>query len=587
MQDAGCRQKRYHVSCILYLALLLLFTSNAFAGDLKLQELIDEALKKNHDIIMAGARVSTSKYKIPQVQSLPDPMFMLGYQNEGYNRYTYGEMSGAQWMFSASQTFPFPGKLSLKGEMASRDSESLEELYESTKLTTIATIKELYYDLFLTYKNIDLIRDKTTLFSRIEDAAIARYSSGIAPQQEVLMAQTEKYMLLEKEEMLKQKLQSIEAMLNTTLGRLDVNSPLGRPVEPVHTSYIYNIDELITMSRSNSPLIKSRRKMIAAAKVKVNMAVREGYPDFTLGANLFKRKGEFEDMWSLTTTINIPIFYKTKQNMAAAEAGSALTEAEHDLTEVMLMLSSNIRENYSMIKTAEKITELYKNGLIPKTYQNFELAISGYVTGKVEAITVITNLKSLLDYELLYWGQFIEREKAIARLDAITAVSPPPLQNKTQAIVSQEQPASDNAPQIASASGGASQPVVASGDLPERKEEKAQPQKPLLESSLQLPVQPAAKKEPAEPKVETDNSRQNDIKYTVQAGAFKNLEEAETLKHKLETKGYKAYIKKYAKSQNPKLYKVRTGEFAAKEEAAALALKLKNEGMEAFVTLKN
>jgi hypothetical protein len=26
----------------------------------------------------------------------------------------------------------------------------------------------------------------------------------------------------------------------------------------------------------------------------------------------------------------------------------------------------------------------------------------------------------LLDYELLYWSQFVEREKAIARLQAIT-----------------------------------------------------------------------------------------------------------------------------------------------------------------------
>ena len=45
-------------------------------------------------------------------------MFMFGYQNEGHDRYTYGEMQGAQWMFSASQMFPFPGKLPLKGEMA-------------------------------------------------------------------------------------------------------------------------------------------------------------------------------------------------------------------------------------------------------------------------------------------------------------------------------------------------------------------------------------------------------------------------------------------------------------------------------------
>ena len=120
----------------------------------------------------------------------------------------------------------------------------------------------------------------------------------------------------------------------------------------------------------------------------------------------------------------------------------------------------------------------------------------------------------------------------------------------------------------------------ADASKPQIAEEKASPQKPL-------PVQPVVQKEPVEPKAETDNSHQNDIKYTVQAGAFKNLKEAETLKHKLETKGYKAYIKKYAASKNPKLYKVRTGEFTTKEEAAALALKLKNEGLKAFVTLKN
>jgi outer membrane protein TolC len=441
MQDAGCRQKNYRVSCILYLASFLLFTNAVFAEELKLQPLIDEALKNNHELIASGLKVNTSKYRIPQAGSLPDPMFMFGYQNEGYDRTNYGKSPDAQWMYSASQTFLFPGKLSLKEEMATRDSESLKALYESAKLATIARIKELYYDLFLTHKNIGLIRDKAALFSRIEDAAIARYSSGMAPQQEVLMAQTEKYMLLEKEEMLKQKMQSIEAMLNTAVGR-DVNSPLGVPVEPAHASYIYNIDGLIKMSHSNSPLIKSRAKMIAAAKAKVNMAEKEYYPDFTIAGSVFERRGEFKDMWSLTTTINIPIFYKTKQKMAVLEAESALSEAKHELEAVKLMLSSNIRENYSMIKTAEKLTELYRNGLIPKAYQDFELAISGYVTGKVEAITVITRLKSLIDYELLYWGQFIEREKAVTRLEAITAVSNqqsvrPALQNKIEASVIQ------------------------------------------------------------------------------------------------------------------------------------------------------
>jgi len=87
------------------------------------------------------------------------------------------------------------------------------------------------------------------------------------------------------------------------------------------------------------------------------------------------------------------------------------------------MLSSGIRDNYAMVKTAEKLMALYQDGLIPKTRQDFELALAGYGSGKIEAITVISRLKSLLDYETLYWGQFVEREKAVARLESIAGVS--------------------------------------------------------------------------------------------------------------------------------------------------------------------
>ena len=76
-----------------------------------------------------------------------------------------------------------------------------------------------------------------------------------------------------------------------------------------------------------------------------------------------------------------------------------------------------------MLKTSEQLMELYKNALIPKSYQDFEAALAGYATGKTEAITVISRLKSFLDLELSYWQQAVEREKAIARLEAITAVN--------------------------------------------------------------------------------------------------------------------------------------------------------------------
>ena len=409
---------------LLVLTFFFIFSSGTvFAGDLRLDDLIQEALKNNPEILFAEASTSASQYRIPQAKSLPDPMFMFGYQNEGWRRYTYGEMPDAQWMFSASQMIPFPGKLSLKGEMSERESESLRASYESAKLKTVLRVKEFYYDLFLVYKEIDLIREKAMLLKQVEDAAVARYSAGMGLQQEVLMAQTEKYMLLEKEEMLKQKVQSLEAMLNTTIGR-DVNAPLGRPDDLPSAACNYSMDMMIKTAMENSPEIKFRDKMIAAAEAKVRMMQKEYIPDFTLNASYFNRGGqEFDDMWSLTTTINIPLYYKTKQKQAVLEAESSLTGARHELQGTKLMISSSIRDNYSMMKSAERLMELYKNGLIPKTYQDFELSLAGYATGKVEAITVITRLKWLLDYEFLFWGQVAEREKAIARLEAVSGIN--------------------------------------------------------------------------------------------------------------------------------------------------------------------
>jgi outer membrane protein TolC len=348
-------------------------------------------------------------------------MFMFGYQNEGWNKYTWGDMQMSWWMFSASQMVPFPGKLSLKGEMASRESESLRASYDSSRLKVIMKVKELYYDLFLGYRNLDLLKDRVALFSRIEDAATARYSSGMGPQQDVLMAQTEKYMLLEKEEMQKQKIQSLEAMLNSTLGR-EVNSPLGRPSDPSPNVFTRSLDELLRMAYENSPEVRSREKMVGSSETRVRMAEKEYYPDFTFTGNVMKRRGEFDDMWSLTAAMNIPLYYRTKQRQAVSEAKASLSEARNELEATRLMIASNIRDSYAMLTSAQRLMELYRDGLIPKTTQDFESALAGYSAGKVDALTVISRLRALLEFETLYWAQFVEKEKAAARLDSMAGI---------------------------------------------------------------------------------------------------------------------------------------------------------------------
>ena len=404
---------------------------SVWAGELQLQDLIDEALQASPEIQASRAKAAASGFRVPQTMSLPDPMVMAGYQNVVTNRFTFNEMSDSQFMFSASQQFFFPGKRALKGEAAAREEESLSASSQAVRLRTIATIKELYSDLFLAYQSMDLIQEKGVILRKLEDAALARYAAGGGMQQEVLMAQTEKYMLLEREEMLKQKIQTLEAVLNSTVGR-EQAAPLDRPVAPVFSPYSQALPELIGAAYENSPEVKAREKMVAALDAKVRVAEREYYPDITVTGNYGLKGQTFDDMWSLTTTVNVPLYYTTKQQPAIQEAKASLAEAKSELQAVRLRLSSAIRENYAVLQTSERLMELYRQGFNQKTQQDFQAALASYAVGKSDALTVISRIKTITDIETSYWGQLVEWEKAKARLEVLIGKTDPRMEEGRQ-----------------------------------------------------------------------------------------------------------------------------------------------------------
>ena len=121
--------------------------------------------------------------------------------------------------------------------------------------------------------------------------------------------------------------------------------------------------------------------------------------------------------------MNIPLYYRSKQKQAVLEAEASLSEARRELEATRLMIASNIRDSFSMYKSAERLMEIYRQGLIPKTYQDFDSALAGYSSGKTEAITVINRLKALLDFETLYWTQVAVKEKAVARFESMAGIT--------------------------------------------------------------------------------------------------------------------------------------------------------------------
>lgn len=384
---------------------------------LRLETLIDLALKENHDLLMARSGIDTSEYRIPQARVLPDPMVMIGYENEGWSRYTYGEMPGARWIFGVSQMFPWPGKLSTKERTFKKEAESFKSAYEKIRLNVIEELKVKYYELLFLYKSLDSIAEKIKLLEDVENISASRYGSGMAPLADLIMAQTEKYMAMEQEIMYKQRIRSLGAMINSMIGREPI-SPLGRPEDV--TSEKIELDENNLIERAmDSPEIKEIKDLIEAREYKYKSARLEYYPDLTLSAEVSLKPEPYEDMWMVSASFNIPIFYRTKQRNMVFEAKAEVDEMQHRLEASRQMLKSNIIDTVSMLRASEELIGLYRDAFIPKAEQALEASLSAYRTGKIELTQVIKALNSLIDYRLNYWRQVVEREKALARLERL------------------------------------------------------------------------------------------------------------------------------------------------------------------------
>lgn len=408
------------------IAALLLFPQTAsvcLADPQALESLIREALNSNPDLAALKAKTSASRHRIPQANTMPDPMFMVGYENMGTRAYTYGDKD-SKWMFTASQMFPFPGKLALKAEMAEKESESMKFDSLMADINLIQTIRGLYSDLSFSHKELEIVRGQKTLFEKIEETTLARYSSGMGMQQEVLMAQTEKYMLMETEEMLKAGISSLEAMLSGALGRKE-SEGIEKPADLEMKAFTLSQDEAIKKALDEYPEIKARTIMSEASKAKLSMAEKEYYPDFTLSVGYGLIGGDNEDMVNFSATANIPLFYRTKQREGVYEAKKILEQSRHEIEAAKVMIAAKIRDNYAMLKSSGNLATLYKNAIIPKSRQDFDQSLAAYSSGRTEASMTIDRLKKLMDSETALWKNLNEREKAIIRIEALAGIAVP------------------------------------------------------------------------------------------------------------------------------------------------------------------
>jgi outer membrane protein, heavy metal efflux system len=397
---------------------LLLMNVTGFAvadeGQLFLSTLIEELSAHSPEIKAARQRWESAKAVIPQVQALPDPRLQLGYQRMPM---VPPVVEGV--MYGVGQDIPFPGKLKLKGEVAQRDAERLEQEYNATRLRLVAELRQAYFDLHFVHKSIDIVERNKGLLTQFEKTAKARYSVGQAAQQDVFRAQVEISRVLDRLAVLDQQKESLHAAINRLLNR-PPSGPLGTPEEVHATILTVPLHELNQRADQFSPTLQASAKSIDRSERSVSLARRQYYPDFDVTALGIRNDKINDNGYQVMVGIKIPLFYETKQKQGVREAVASLEGAREEFSATRQDLLFQVKDGFVQAQRAERLITILRDAIIPQATLALRAAQSSYAVGKVDFLTLLNSLLTLQDSELELHGEMVSHEKALARLEALT-----------------------------------------------------------------------------------------------------------------------------------------------------------------------
>jgi cobalt-zinc-cadmium efflux system outer membrane protein len=401
------------VSTSLLLACVSTGPASAEESSLTLQALIEEALLRNPDIQAARRRWEASQAIIPQVQSLPDPSLLLGYQRMPMLEPLEGPVYGF------SQKFPFPGKLGLKGEVAARYADRIEQEFLATQLNVISRLKRHYWDLHFIHKSIEIVEKNKLLLMQFEKTANARYSVGKTAQQDVFRAQVELSRVLDRLAVLEQQKESLHAAINRILNHPPIG-PLGTPEEIHLTPILQDLPELARQAEAFSPILLASAKSVAQGEESVSLARKEYFPDFNLSALGTRNERINENGYQIMLGIQIPLFYQTKQREGVNQAAADLSRAREDLTATRQDLLFQVKDAFERARRATRLVKIVGQAIIPQATLALQSAQAGYGVDKVDFLTLLNNLLTLQENELELHGEMVEHEKSVARLEELT-----------------------------------------------------------------------------------------------------------------------------------------------------------------------
>jgi cobalt-zinc-cadmium efflux system outer membrane protein len=396
--------------------------SHSSTPPVSLKDLVREAEQNSPEIAVAEQGYAAATHVARQVSALPDTQATLQQLSVGsprpFSGYTNSDF--AYVGVGASQEIPYPGKRSLRGQVASREADVRHIQIESVRRVITDKLKAAYFRLAYLQQTLSVLERNDQLLKDIEQIVESRYRVGQGNQQEVLKAQLQTTKILQEITMHHREVGKLEAQLKQLLNRPQESPDI--QTEPLAARTLtYSASDLLSLTKQQNPDVKAQEAMLAKTDSQVELAKKEFRPDFAVQYMYQNTDRKFRDYYMAGFSITLPNRGRRKAELAEAEANRE--QANKQLEAEVQQRLAEVQDQYVVAQTSAEQLKIYKDGLLPQSNATFQSALAAYQANRQDFETLLSSFRDVLNLEVEYQRELAEHEVALARLEMLTGVS--------------------------------------------------------------------------------------------------------------------------------------------------------------------
>ncbi len=419
--------------------LLLVFAVNlaasAAAEPRSIASLVEEAYQKNPELHFYEQEIAAARGDRRTAGTWPNPDLSGQIGGKSYNSLGGKYLgTGPVWSVSLTQTFEFPGRVSLRKAIADKQIALAQLGLEKFRVSLRNQIETLCYRLLAAQDRAAAATEVAQRFRDLISVLVLREPAGPTPLIEMRILEGNAATFNRRATQAQIELQSAQFELNLLRG-VAVNLPVEVARQSVNLPTLPDSDRLIASAYEQNFDLQTRRTELEQQGFRVRLAKNEHWPSvkmgpYTAGENVVDSEREL----GLSLSVSVPFWNQARGSEEAAKArlnqaevllAAAMRDLErqimtaaHSYNQELKELSEDTPQLLEQLRDAAKLADdNYRLGALPiSTYTEIQLqyvdATDAVLSSRMDALQNLSSLEYLSGEELHDIGSPLDQDNA-------------------------------------------------------------------------------------------------------------------------------------------------------------------------------